>query len=98
VKTARLVGTAQSTASYALFLLRRQPRNCEDVTLVARLREHSSFQGFWSIFFVAYLSQKGVSIHKNHSRLLKGCRHSVKSRAVTCPLKQSNMSAWSLLS
>jgi len=35
------------------FFLRRQPRNFENVTLVARRREH--FQGFLAIFLVALL-------------------------------------------
>jgi len=44
--------------------LRRQPRNFENVTLVARWRVH--FQGFLAIFLVAQLHPKrDVLVHKN---------------------------------
>jgi len=38
------------------FFLQRQPRNFENVTLVARRRK--CFWGFWSDFFIAELPQK----------------------------------------
>jgi len=39
-------------------LIKTQPRNFENVTLVAREREH--FWGFWVIFLVAQLPSKEV--------------------------------------
>ena len=74
--------------------LRRQPRNFENVTLVARRREHS--QVFLTIFLVAQLPPtRGVLVHKNSLASGQRCRHSVEPRALTCPFKQSNLSAWS---
>jgi len=80
---------------FARFLfLRRQPRNFENVTLVACRREH--FQGFLAIFLVAQLPPKrDVLVHKNSLTSCQQCRHSVEPRALTCPFKQSNLSAWS---
>jgi len=40
----------------------------------------------------------GVLVHKNSLASCQRCRHSVEPRALTCPFKQSNLSAWSLLS
>jgi len=79
------------------FLLRRQPRNLENMTLVPRRREH--FRGFLAIFLVAQLSPKrGVIVHKNSLASCQRSRHSVEPRALTCPLKHSDLIAWSLLS
>jgi len=53
----QLIKTARSVVSTSRGLfLRRQPRNFENITLVARLREH--FRGFLAIFLVAQLSPK----------------------------------------
>jgi len=60
----------------ARFFLRRQPRNFENTTLVARRREH--FLGLLAIFLVAQLSPKrGVLVHKNSLASCQRCRHSV---------------------
>jgi len=76
--------------------LRRQPRNFENVTVVARRKEH--FWGFLAIFLVAQLPPKrGVLVQKNSLACYQRCRHSVEPRALTCPFKQSNLSAWSYL-
>jgi len=52
------------------------------------------------MFFCCWTpSKKEVFKHTRiHSLLDNRCCLSVASRAVTCPLKQSNLSAWSLLS
>jgi len=74
--------------------LRRQPRNFENVILVARRRKH--FRVFLAIFLVAQLPPKrGVLVHKNSLASCQRCRNSVEPRALTCPFKQSNLSAWS---
>jgi len=79
------------------FFLWRQPRNFENVTSVARQRDH--FWDFWAIFLVAQLPPKrGVLVNKNSLASCQRYRHSVEPRARTCPFKQSNLSAWSLLS
>jgi len=98
IKTAR--SAVSNTLRYqkpAVFFLRRQPRNFENVTLLAACRrEH--FWGFWAIFWVAQLSPtRGVLVHKNSLASCQRCRHSVEPRAMTCPFKQSNLSAWSLM-
>jgi len=74
------------------FFWRRQLRNFANLTLVARRREH--FWGVLVIFLVAQLPPKrGVLLHKNSLASCHRCRHSVKPRALTCPFKQSNLSA-----
>ena len=74
--------------------MRRQPQNFENVTLVARRRVH--FRGFLAIFLVAQLPPKrGVLVHKNSLASHQECSHSVEPRALMCPFKQSNLSAWS---
>jgi len=74
----------------------RQPRNFENVTLGARRREH--LRGFFAIILVAQLPPKrGVIVHKNSLISYQLRRHSVEPRALTCPFKQSNLSAWSCL-
>jgi len=46
------------------FCLRRQPRNSENMTLVARWREH--FRGFWAVFLLLNsLKKGGALIYKN---------------------------------
>ena len=76
------------------FFLRCQPRNFENVTLVARRRMH--FRGFLPVFLVAQLPLKrGVVVHKNSLASYQQCSHSVEPRALTCPFKQSNLSSWS---
>ena len=80
-----------------IFLFRRQPRNYENVTSEARRRKH--FRLFLCHFFgCSTPSKRGVLVHKNSLAFCQRCRHSVEPRAVTCPFKQSNLSAWSLLS
>jgi len=54
LRETRIQKTARSTA----FFLRPQPRNLENVTLVARRREH--FWGFWAMFLVSQLPPKKV--------------------------------------
>jgi len=77
-----------------IFFWRRQPRNSENLTLEARRREY--FRGFLAIFLVAQLaSKRGVLVHKNSLASCQWCRHSIEPRALTCPFKQSNLSAWS---
>jgi len=67
-----------------------------NMTLVARRREH--FQVFLAVFLVAQLSPKrGVLVHKNLLASCQRCRHSVEPRTLTCPFKQSDLIAWSLL-
>ena len=74
--------------------MRRQPRNLENMTLVARRRVN--FRVFLAIFLVAQLHPKrGVLVHKNALASYQRCRHSVEPRALTGPFKQSNRSAWS---
>ena len=80
-----------------LSLWRRQPRNFENMTLVARRRQH--FQGFLALFLVAQLFPKrGVLVDKNSLASCQRCSHSVEARALTCPFKHSDLIAWSLLS
>jgi len=75
-----------------VFFLRRQPRNFENATLVARRRVH--FRGFLAIFLVSQLPPKrGLLLHKNSLASYQRCSHSVEPRALTCPFKQSNLSA-----
>jgi len=65
-------------------------------TLVAHQRELSWV--FLVIFVVAPLPpKKCILVHKNSLVSCQRCRHSVESRDLTCPFKQSNLSAWSLL-
>jgi len=72
--------------------IKTAPRNFENVTLVARRREH--FRGFLAIFLVAQLPpNRGVLVHKNSLASCQRYRHSVEPRALTCPFKQSNLSA-----
>jgi len=79
------------------FFFRRQPRNIENVTLVARRREY--FRVFLAINLVAQLpTKRGFLIHKNSLASCQRCRHSVEPRTLTCTFKQSNLSPWSLLS
>jgi len=42
-------------------------------------------------------SERGVLVHNDSLASCQWCRHSVESRALTCPFKESNLSAWSLL-
>ena len=73
--------------------LRRQLRNLENITLVSRRREHFRFS--LVIFLGSQLPpQRGVLVHKNSLASCQRC-HSVEPRALTCPFKQSNLSAWS---
>jgi len=77
-----------------LSFLRRQPRNFENVTLVARRSVH--FRGVLAIFLVDQLPSKtGVLVHKNSLASYQQCSHSVEPRALTCPFKQNYLSAWS---
>ena len=51
-----------------------------------------------AMFLVAQLPPKReVLVHKNSLASYQRCRHSVEPRALTCPLKQSNLIAWSCL-
>jgi len=50
------------------------------------------------MFLVAQLPPKrGVLVHKNSLASYQRCRNSVEPRALTCPFKQSNLSACSFL-
>jgi len=72
----------------------------------AKFRKHDissaserALPGFWAIFLFAQLSPKrGVLVHKNSLAFCQRCRHSIESRALTCPFKHSDLIAWSLLS
>jgi len=78
------------------FFLRRQPRDFENITLVARRREH--FRVLLAIFLVAQLSPKRVGlVHKNSLASCEQCHHSVEPRALTSPFKHSDLIVWSLL-
>jgi len=58
-----------------------------------------TFPGFFAFFLVAQPSPKrGVLVHKNSLASCQRCRHSVEPRALMCPLKHSDLIAWSLLS
>jgi len=90
--------TVRSAVSKTRFFLRRQPQKFENVTLVARRREH--VRVFLAIFLVAQPPPKrSVLVHKNSLPSYQRCRHSVEPRALTCPFKLShgNLSAWSCL-
>jgi len=81
----------------ARFLLRRQTRNFENVTLVARQREH--FCMFLVIILVAQLpTKRGVLVHKNSLASCQWCCHSVEPRALMCPFNQFKLRASSLSS
>jgi len=55
-----------------------------------------AFPGFLAIFLVAQFPPKtGVLVHKNSLASYQRCSHSVEPRALTCPFKQSHLSAWS---
>jgi len=43
----------------------------------------------------SFAPKRGVLVHKNSLASYQRCSHSVKPRALTCPFKQSNLSAWS---
>ena len=85
-------GFLKTARSSVLFWGRQ--RNFENVALVARQRKH--FRGVLAIFLVDQLPPKrGVLVHKNLLASCQRCCHSVAPRALTCPFKQSNVSAWS---
>jgi len=92
-----LIKTAQSTvprncAEHGHFFFRRQPRNFENVILVARRRDY--FRVFPTTFLVAQLPPKRVVlVNKISLASCQRCRHSVEPRALKCPFKQSNLSA-----
>ena len=58
----------------------------------AFLRGLDDFFGCW------IPSWRGILVHKNSLASCQRYCHSVESRTLTCPFKQSNLSAWSLLS
>ena len=58
----------------------------------------SAFPGFLDFFVCSPPFKRGVLLHKNSLASCQRCHHSVESRAVTYPFKQSHLSAWSLLS
>jgi len=69
--------------------------------LIIWLSSEKAFPGgVWWLFSSLNSLQRDVLVQKNLNSQAFGqrCRHSVKSRALTCPFKQSNLSAWSLLS
>ena len=75
----------------------RHSRNFENVTLVARRNKH--FREFWAIFWLLNSHRREFFLVNNNSLTsCQQCRHSIEPRALTCPFKQSNSSAWSLLS
>jgi len=53
----------------------------------------STFPGFFGDIFGC--SAPYCSLHKNLLASYNRCSHSVAPRALTCPFKQSNLSAWS---
>ena len=54
------------------------------------------FPGFVGHFFGCSIpSKRGVSVHKNSLAFCQRCRQSVEPRALMCPFKQRNLSAWS---
>ena len=61
----------------------------------SRWREH--FRVFLAIFWLLNSLQRGIFVHKNSLASCQRYLHSVQSRALTCPFKQSYLSAWSLL-
>ena len=91
-----LINTARSAAAKThgfFFLVQRQARNFENVTLVARRRKH--LQGFLATLLVAQLPPKrGIFVHNNSLASCQWYRHIVESRALTCAFKQSNLSVW----
>jgi len=93
----KLIKTARSAVSKNRVERGFCPRKFENMTLVARRREH--FRVFLAMFLVAQLSPKrGVLVHKISLASCQRCRHSVEPRALTCPFKHSDLIAWSLLS
>jgi len=61
----------------------------------------TAFPGVLGDFFFLYLPPKegrGILVHKNSLASYQRYCHSVDSCALTRPFKQSNLSAWSLLS
>ena len=65
---------------------------------IIRQRDGLSIAGFWGRYFGCWTaSKRGALVHKNSLASCQGCRHSIELRALTCPFKQSNRSAWSLL-
>ena len=75
--------------------MRHQPRNFENVTLVARRRE--DFRVYLANFRLP-LPKRVNSVHNNLFASCQRYRHSVESRALMSPFEQSDLSAWSLLS
>jgi len=64
------------------------------VTLVARRREQFQFF-FDDIFGCSTPSKKRCFSIQDFTRFCQRCRHSVEPRALKCPFKQNNLSAWS---
>jgi len=65
-----------NTVRSAVFVLRYQPQNFENVTLVARRRKH--FRVFFGdIFGCSTPSKRGVLVHKTSLASCERCRHSV---------------------
>ena len=94
----QLIKTARSAVSKKRgelgFFCGRRQRNFENTILVARRRMH--FRALLATLFVTQLSPKrGLLVHKNSLASYQQRSHSVKPRALTCPFKQSNLSAWS---
>jgi len=50
-------------------------------------------RGFWYFFWLLNSLQRGILVHKNSLASCQRYCHSVESRALTCPFKQSNLSA-----
>ena len=77
-------------------MFRRQPRNFENMALVARRTKH--FRIFLAMFWVAQLSpERGVLVQKNSLVSCQRCRQSVEPRALTCSFKHSELIVWSIL-
>jgi len=80
-------------------LVTKSPRNCQwrnfwkcDIGSASE----KAFPGvFGNMFGCATPSKRGVLVHTNSLASCQRCRHSIESRALTCPFKQSNLSAWS---
>jgi len=66
----------------------------ENLTLVGE----SISGGFWRYFGCTTPSKRGILVHKNSLTSCQQYCHNVESHAMTCPFKQSDLSAWSPLS
>ena len=54
--------------------------------------------GFFDAELPGWIQKQGFEYTRIRSLVVTWCCHSVEPRALTCPFKQSNLSAWSLMS